>query len=114
MSVAQIGPYCRPYMLAKIDKDEGKLLLIAAAWVELTRYVGGSPNSVQRTLIERAARLMLYIEVMERETLETGTMQYLAWSNSLRLTLRELGVKAAPAEKLPDLGDILAEFTFDA
>jgi hypothetical protein len=50
---------------------------------------------------------------MDRETLETGTMserasrQYLAWSNSLRLTLRDLGVKAAPAEKLPDLGDYL-------
>ena len=56
---------------------------------------------------------MLYIEVMDRETLETGTMserdsrQYLAWSNSLRLTLRDLGVKAAPAEKLPDLDGYL-------
>ena len=29
--------------------------------------------------------------------------------NQVRLTLRDLGVKAAPAEKLPDLGDILAE-----
>jgi hypothetical protein len=75
----------------------------------LTLHVGGAPTSIQRTLIERAARLMLYIEVMDRETLETGTMserasrQYLAWSNSLRLTLRDLGMKAAPAEKLPDL-----------
>jgi hypothetical protein len=40
---------------------------------------------------------------------ERNSRQYLAWSNSLRLTLRELGLKAAPAGKLPDLRDILAE-----
>jgi hypothetical protein len=40
---------------------------------------------------------------------ERNSWQYLAWVNALRLCLRELGVKAAPVEKLPDLGDILAE-----
>jgi hypothetical protein len=56
---------------------------------------------------------VLYIEIMDRETLEAGTMsernsrQYLAWTNSLRLTLRDLGVKAAPSEKLPDLDGYL-------
>jgi hypothetical protein len=115
MTVAQIGPYSRPHMLAKIDGRTKESRLIAAARDELTRHVGGSPSHVQRVLIERAARLMLYIEIMDRETLEAGTMsernsrQYLAWSNSLRLTLRELGLKAAPAGKLPDLRDILAE-----
>jgi hypothetical protein len=100
-------------MLAKIDGRTKESRLMAAARAELTRHVGGSPNSIQRALIERAARLMLYIEVMDRETLETGTMserasrQYLAWSNSLRLTLRDLGVRAAPAEKLPDLDGYL-------
>ena len=113
MSVVQIGPYSRPHMLAKIDGRTKESRLMAAARAELTRHVGGSPNSIQRTLIERAARLQLYIEVMDRETLETGTMserasrQYLAWSNSLRLTLRDLGVKAAPSEKLPDLDGYL-------
>jgi hypothetical protein len=75
-------------MLAKIDGRTKESRLRAAARAELTRHVGGSPNGIQRTLIERAARLMLYIEVMDRETLETGTMserasrQYLAWSSS--------------------------------
>jgi hypothetical protein len=101
-------------MLAKVDGRTRESRLMAAARAELTRHVGGQPNSVQRTLIERAARLQLYIGVMDRETLETGTMserasrQYLAWTNSLRLTLRELGVRAAPAEKLPDLSDIVS------
>jgi hypothetical protein len=102
-------------MLAKLDQRTREAKLLSDARAELTRHVGGSPSSVQRTLIERAARLQLYLEVMDRETLEAGTMsernsrQYLAWSNSLRLTLRELGVKAAPVEKLPDLHDIVAE-----
>ena len=58
--------------------------------------------------------LQLYLEVMDRETLETGTMserasrQYLAWSNSLRLTLRELGIKESAAVVPPSLGDYLA------
>lgn len=102
-------------MLAKLDRRTKEARLLEAARASLTRHVGGAPNDIQRVLIERASRLMVYIEVMDRETLETGTMserasrQYLAWSNSLRLTLRDLGMKAAPSEKLPDLGDILAE-----
>jgi hypothetical protein len=114
MSVAQIGPYSRPHRLAKIDGRTKESRLMAAARDELTRHVGGSPSHVQRVLIERAARLMLYIEIMDRETLEAGTMsernsrQYLAWTNSLRLTLRDLGVKAAPDVVPPSLGDYLA------
>ena len=102
-------------MLAKLDRRTKEARLLEAARASLARHVGGSPNDIQRVLIERASRLMVYIEVMDRETLETGTMserasrQYLAWSNSLRLTLRDLGVRAAPAEKLPDLHDIVAE-----
>jgi hypothetical protein len=115
MSVAQIGPYSRPHRLAKIDGRTKESRLMAAARDELTRHVGGSPSHVQRVLIERAARLMLYIEIMDRETLEAGTMsernsrQYLAWVNALRLALRELGVKAAGSAKLPSLTDVLAE-----
>ena len=90
MTVAQIGPYSRPHMLAKID---------------------GRTSHVQRVLIERGARLMLYIEIMDRETLEAGTMsernsrQCLAWTNSLRLTLGDLGLKAAPDVVPPSLSD---------
>jgi hypothetical protein len=100
-------------MLAKIDRRTKESRLMAAARDELTRHVGGSPSSVQKALIERATRLMLYVEVMDRETLEAGTMsernsrQYLAWSNALRLTLRELGIKSAPVVKPPDLDDYL-------
>jgi hypothetical protein len=51
----------------------------------LTAHVGGHPNTVQKALIERAARLTLYIELMDAEALAAGTMSernsrmYLAW-----------------------------------
>jgi hypothetical protein len=110
-----LGPHTRPARLLEgLDwrTREGQVLIAARA--ELTAHVG-NPNNVQKALIERAARLTLYIELMDAEALAAGTMternsrQYLAWVNALRLCLRELGVKAAPVEKLPDLGDILAE-----
>jgi hypothetical protein len=102
-------------MLAKLDRRTKEARLLEAARASFTRHCGGAPNDIQRVLIERASRLMVYIETMDAQALEDGTMsernsrQYLAWTNSLRLCLRELGLKAAPAEKLPDLGDILAE-----
>jgi hypothetical protein len=127
MSVAQVeqpkkrrrgalGPHTRQHRLLEgIDwrTREGQVLIAARA--ELTAHVGGNPNSVQRVLIERAARLSLYIEMMDAKAFEAGTMserdsrQYLAWVNAQRLCLRELGVKAAPSEKEPDLHEIVAE-----
>jgi hypothetical protein len=102
-------------MLGKLDRRTKEARLLEASRASLTRHVGGAPNDIQRVLIKRASRLMVFIEVMDAQALEDGTMsernsrQYLAWTNSLRLTLRELGLKAAPAEKLPDLSDIVAE-----
>lgn len=101
-------------LLANLDWRTREAKVLVAARDELTRHVG-SPNSVQRVLIERAARLALYIEMMDAKAFEAGTMserdsrQYLAWVNAQRLCLRELGVKASAAEKLPDLHDIVAE-----
>jgi hypothetical protein len=42
---------------------EGKVLIDARA--QLTAHVGGNPNNVQKALIERAARLTLYVELMD-------------------------------------------------
>jgi hypothetical protein len=91
---------------------EGKLL--TAARDELTAHVGGNPNNVQKALIERAARLTLYVELMDAEALAAGTMternsrQYLAWVNALRLCLREIGLDEAKPAKAPSLGDIVS------
>jgi hypothetical protein len=109
-----LGPHTREHrLLAGIDwrTREGRTLVVARE--ELTRHVGGKPNNVQKALIERAARLTLYIELMDAEALKAGMMserdsrQYLAWVNALRLCLREIGVKAAPSETLPSLDEIV-------
>jgi hypothetical protein len=101
-------------MLAKLDKRTKEARLLAARRAELIAHIGGEPSAVQKVLIERAARLMLFVELMDREALEAGTMsernsrQYLAWQNSLRLCLRELGVKAAATVPPPSLVEYLA------
>ena len=97
METYAIGPHSRPHMLAKLDQRTRESRLLKAVRRDLTAHVGGKPSATQRALIERAARLSLYIEVMDRESMSTGTMternsrQYLAWVNALRLALRELG-----------------------
>jgi hypothetical protein len=91
---------------------EGQVLIAARA--ELTAHVGGNPNNVQKALIERAARLTLYVELMDAEALVAGTMternsrQYLAWVNALRLCLHDIGLDEAKPAKTSDLGDYLA------
>jgi hypothetical protein len=61
----------------------------------LIAHVGGTPNLVQRQLIERAAILMLRVRMMDRRLLENDgsaftnndSTQFCAWSNSLSRTL---------------------------
>ena len=110
-----LGPHTREHRLLEgIDwrTREGQVLIAARA--ELTAHVGGSPNNVQKVLIERASRLMLYLELMDREALVAGTMSernsrmYLAWTNSLRLTLREIGIDEAKPVAPPSLDQYLA------
>src|SRR5450631_3337055 len=73
---------------------------------ELTAHVGGAPSTVGRALIEQAAQLKLQLAVMDRRFAETNEMSahdsrvYLAWSNSLTRTLRELGIKGVPPRPL--------------
>jgi hypothetical protein len=111
-----LGPHTRQHrLLTGIDWRSRTGRTLVAARAELTAHVGGKPNNVQKALIERAARLMLYIELMDAEALKAGTMternskQYLAWVNALRLCLRELGVNAAQVEQPLSLDDIVAE-----
>jgi hypothetical protein len=73
-------------------------------------HVGGRPSVVQQTLIERACQLQIRIAMMDRDFAAGGgqtehdSRTYLAWSNSLTRTLRELGVKGS-VDKAPTLQD---------
>jgi hypothetical protein len=81
-------------LLANLDWRTREAKVLVAARDELTRHVG-SPNSVQRVLIERAARLSLFIEMMDAKAFEAGTMserdsrQYLAWERLAPLLARD-------------------------
>lgn len=103
METHALGPHSRPHMLAKLDRRTRELRMLVTIRAELTDHVGGRPSSVQKALIERCARLTLYIEAMDRDAMASGTLternsrQYLAWSNALRLALVQLGLKAAPS-----------------
>jgi hypothetical protein len=85
----RLGPF--PGCTSKLDRRTREAKLLVATRAELTAHVGGNPNPVQRALIERAARLTVYIKAMDHEALESGTMsernsrQYLAWVGALRV-----------------------------
>jgi hypothetical protein len=82
---------------------------------ELVAQIGGSPSFTQKLLIRRLARGMLRLELLDEKQTAGKALSahdgrsFSALSNQVRLIARELGLKAAPAEKTPDLSDILAE-----
>jgi hypothetical protein len=100
----RLGPHSRQHqLLAGVDFRSRE-----------AAHVGGNPTRVQKVLIERAARLTLYIELMDAEALEAGTMsernsrQYLAWINALRLCLREIGIDEAKPSKAASIASIVS------
>ena len=114
----RIGPHSRPDVLAKIDGRRREARLLQNIRQELTQHVGGAPSATQRALIERAAWLTLHVALMDAKLMEEGEgatlserdgRQYLAWSNSLTRTLRELGHKGAPPKPAKSLQEFLQE-----
>jgi len=66
-----LGPHSRGHaLIAGLDWRTREAKVLVAAREELTAYVGGSPNNVQKALIERAARLTLYIELMDAQAIK--------------------------------------------
>ena len=99
-----VGPHCRALTRGSLGDEfdgrsrEGKFLRKCEA--ELTAQVGGSPSFGQKLLIRRIARNTLRLEAFDAK-LEAGSWTshdartYGGLSNSLRLMLKELGLKAA-------------------
>jgi hypothetical protein len=81
----------------------------------LTEHVGGNPSIVQRTLISRAARVALHLELMDEATLVKGHTfglhdhnYYVSWNNSFTRLLVAIGVESVPV-KPPTLAELIAE-----
>ena len=98
--VRAMGPYTRPHVLAKLDRRTRESRQLEATVAELAEHVGGEPTALQARLIDRIARLELYLAKMdERANANGGTLserdsrQYLAWCNSIRLAMRDLGLE---------------------
>lgn len=68
---------------------------------DMVAHCGGRPSATQTALIDRAAVLHLRLILMDRESLEGMTdrnaRMYLAFSNSLARTLRQIGMKGVPS-----------------
>jgi hypothetical protein len=111
--VSRVGPYSRPRPLAKIDgrSREGRFLKSIRA--DLVEHVGGQPSATQRALIERAVWLSFRVAQLDAKLAkgdgftDHDSRTYLAWSNSLGRSLRELGLR--PAVRPPrSLADVIA------
>jgi hypothetical protein len=110
-----IGPYSRAISRGSLGdaidgrSREGKFLRKCEA--EPVAQVGGLPSFAQRLLIRRVARAMLRLEAFDAR-MASGTWTdgdartYGGLSNSLRLMLRELGLRSA-AERPRRLADVL-------
>lgn len=109
----QIGPYSRPCVLAKLDRRTREARLLQETRAALISHVGGQVSAIQAALIERAAWLTLRVAQLDAKIAagdafsDHDNRSYLAWSNSLSRTLRELGLRSA-APRQPTLAEHLA------
>jgi hypothetical protein len=102
-AIARVPPHSRMFTRGSLGSDldgrsrEGRYLRRVES--ELSKHVGGKPNFPQKLLIRRAARAMLRLELMDLKmatgdwTEQDGRV-FGGLNNSLRLCLRELGVKS--------------------
>jgi hypothetical protein len=97
----------------RINSREGKFLRHYEAM--LVQHVGGKPSIVQRTLISRAARIALHLELMDQRTLADGHLPtlvdsnyYVSWSNALARLLARLGIET-PKPNTPTLAEYLTQ-----
>ena len=74
--------------------------MVKGTIADLTEHIGGSPTAPQARLIHRVARLELYLAMQDARADANGGMltdhdsrQYLAWVNSIRLAMRDLGLE---------------------
>ena len=102
---SNVSPYTSPATLARLDGRTREGRLMRRVRSDLIAHVGGKPSATQRMLVERAVTLSLYVSKLDAKLLKNGSMTehdsrtYLAWSNSLTRTLRELGLQ------VPSLAD---------
>jgi hypothetical protein len=111
----RIGPYSRAFRNALGDQFDGRSKegrYIRKVEVEILALLGGTASFIKMSMIRRAAKTMLQLELLDRK-FSSGTWTQMdghvqgGLANNLTRLFRELGVKALPAKKI-DLATYLA------
>lgn len=109
-----LGPYSRPASLSRLDGRSREARYRKKLRAQLVRHVGNSPSATQEALIELAIDTAFQIELMKRSRDDNGALTshdhrvFLAWQNTYRRTLAQLGMKGASTQP-PSLADIMAK-----
>ena len=108
-----MGPYNQPQRLKKLDGRTKISKLAVETRLALIDHLGGAPSATQLATIERIVWLTVKCALLDQRILagtdtEYDSKTYLAWSNSLRRALRDLGTAPA-APPPPSLATILSE-----
>jgi hypothetical protein len=109
--------YSRPLRrgaLGDIDARTKEGRFLSQIQADLGAQLGGSPSLAQQLLIRRIARSMLMLEVLDLrlasgEWNECSARTQGGLQNSVRLNLRELGIRAAHAPKKTLAADLAAK-----
>ena len=106
-------PFSRTLKLPALDNRTREARYLAAARQHLIEHVGGNPSTTQLVLIDRCAWLMLHCFLLDQRIVsgqqswsENDRKCYLAFSNSLVRTLREIGLEGS-APRQPSLAEVL-------
>jgi hypothetical protein len=107
------GPFSAALKTAALDNRTREARYLAGARQQLIDHLGGNPSATQLILIDRCAWLMLHCSLLDQRIVsgkqdwgENDRKCYLAFSNSLVRTLREIGLEAS-ASRQPILAEVL-------
>jgi hypothetical protein len=107
-----LGPFSRALRRGAIDNRSREGRFLSAARHRLIQHLGGDPSTTQLVLIDRIAWLMLHCLMLDQRIAAGGDWGendrkcYLAFSNSLVRSLREIGLEAG-AGREPTLAEVL-------
>jgi hypothetical protein len=115
-SFAPVPPYSRMFRRGSLGSDldgrSAEAKFIRAVEAELVAHIGGMPNIAQKLLIRRVSRALLRLETLDTK-MSTGNWTehdarlHGGLNSTVRLGLRELGIKPTVADKTPSLGAYL-------
>jgi hypothetical protein len=118
LDAKRIGPWCRGITRGSLGSSiDGRSIAgryLRKIEAELLAQIQGEPTFAQKLLVRRIARGMLSLEEFDHKlsagnswtAVDAATMGGI--QNSVRLNIRELGIRAAPAKAKPTLSEYLA------